>query len=151
MDNLLEKVVQVSKGEPESQLLRVGSSTWMVREELRKFTLESRYAKLSEGKRVRENWMDKRIVKKILKEARIVCTTCISAGSKILEDVKFSRLLVDEASQATEPAILVPICRGKLMPFETIVIHEVETKISMKCGYLLLAYTQSWNSAFSAI
>ena len=112
VDNLLEKIVEVCDSIPKIQLLRVGSSTWSVRENLRKFTLEERYAEKSEGKRVNENWMNKSIVKKILKEARVVCTTCISAGSKIFEEQKFCKLLVDEASQATEPAILVPISRG---------------------------------------
>jgi superfamily I DNA and/or RNA helicase len=86
-----------------------------VRENLRKFTLEARYAERSKGKRIRENWMNKKIVNKILNEARVVCTTCISAGSKIFDDTKFRKLLVDEASQATEPAILVPISRGRLL------------------------------------
>lgn len=115
VDNLLEKIVQVSDDIPQSQLLRIGSSNWMVRESLRKYTLESRYAERSEGKRVGEKWMNRKIVKKILKEARVVCTTCISAGSKIFEDVVFEKLLVDEASQATEPAILVSISRGILV------------------------------------
>ena len=56
--------------------------------------------------------MDKKIVKTILNEASVVCTTCSSAGSKIFDETKFCQLLVDEASQATEPAILVPISRG---------------------------------------
>lgn len=113
VDNLLEKIVQVLSNDiPESQVLRVGSSTWSVRENLQKFTLEEKYAKKSEGKRVKEKWMDRKTVNKILKEARIVCTTCISAGSKIFEETKFRKLIVDEASQATEPAILVPISRG---------------------------------------
>lgn len=112
VDNLLEKIVEVSNEMPESEVLRVGSATWSVRENLQKFTLEAKYAKKSEGKRVKEKWMDRKIVKKILKEARIVCTTCISAGSRNFEETKFRKVIVDEASQATEPAILVPISRG---------------------------------------
>jgi regulator of nonsense transcripts 1 len=113
VDNLLEKIVQVFGSDlPEGLILRVGSSTWSVRESLQKFTLEARYAERSQGKRVRENWMDKKIMNKILNEARVVCTTCSSAGSKIFDETKFCKLLVDEASQATEPAILVPVSRG---------------------------------------
>lgn len=112
VDNLMDKIIQLSNGIPESQVLRVGSSTWSVREHLRKFTLEARYAERMEGKQIRENWMDKKIVNRILSEAKVVCTTCISAGSKIFEDTIFRKLLVDEASQATEPAMLVPISRG---------------------------------------
>ena len=123
VDNLLEKIVQVSNDVPESQVLRVGSSTWSVRENLQKFTLEEKYAKKSEGKRVKEKWMDKKTVNKILKEARIVCTTCISAGSRIFEETKFRKLIVDEASQAKEPAILVPISRGSLPTYIFLLIQ----------------------------
>ena len=112
VDNLLAKIIEIGTSIPEHELLRLGSSTWTVREDLRKYTLESRYAERSQGKRVKENKMDSKIVKWILKKARVVCTTCISAGSKILENTHFPRVLVDEASQATEPAILVPICNG---------------------------------------
>lgn len=112
VDNLLAKIIEIRKSIPEQELLRLGSSTWTVREDLRKYTLESRYAERSQGKRIKENKMDSKIVKGILKKARVVCTTCISAGSKILENTHFPRVLVDEASQATEPAILVPICNG---------------------------------------
>lgn len=110
VDNLLEKIIDVGRSIPDHELLRLGSSTWTVRQNLRKYTLETRYAERSEGKRVKENKMDSKVVKTILKQAKVVCTTCISAGSKILEKTQFPRLLVDEASQATEPAILVPIC-----------------------------------------
>jgi hypothetical protein len=49
---------------------------------------------------------------KQLKSAQVICCTCIGSGGDILDAMKFERVLVDEATQATEPAILVPLMRG---------------------------------------
>jgi hypothetical protein len=50
--------------------------------------------------------------KRRLKQARVVCATCIGAGSTIMNGLHFPLVLVDEAAQATEAAALVPISRG---------------------------------------
>lgn len=47
-----------------------------------------------------------------VQEAQVVCCTAISAGSSILKETSFPLVLIDEASQATETATLVPICHG---------------------------------------
>jgi hypothetical protein len=49
---------------------------------------------------------------KNLKKAQIICCTCIGSGGDILDAMTFDRVLVDEATQATEPAMLVPLMRG---------------------------------------
>jgi AAA domain len=50
---------------------------------------------------------------KQLKSAQIICCTCIGSGGDILDMLgPFERVLVDEATQATEPAVLVPLMRG---------------------------------------
>jgi len=49
---------------------------------------------------------------KQLKNAQIICCTCIGSGGDILDSITFDRILVDEATQATEPAVLVPLMRG---------------------------------------
>lgn len=47
-----------------------------------------------------------------LKNAQVICCTCIGSGGDILDGMVFDRVLVDEATQATEPAVLVPLMRG---------------------------------------
>lgn len=42
----------------------------------------------------------------------VVCCTSIGAAAGFLTSFTFPKVLVDEAAQATEPATLVPICRG---------------------------------------
>ena len=49
---------------------------------------------------------------KQLKNAQVICCTCIGSGGDILDSMTFERVLVDEATQATEPAVLVPLMRG---------------------------------------
>ena len=49
---------------------------------------------------------------KHLKRAQVICCTCIGSGGDFLDAMTFDRVLVDEATQATEPAVLVPLMRG---------------------------------------
>jgi len=48
----------------------------------------------------------------VIKRAQVVATTAIGAGSAIIERYGFERVLIDEASQATELATIVPLCHG---------------------------------------
>ncbi|KAL3140547.1 hypothetical protein ABBQ32_005126 [Trebouxia sp. C0010 RCD-2024] len=51
---------------------------------------------------------------KLLEEARIVCSTLSFSGSSIFLQMahKFDVVVIDEAAQAVEPAILVPLVQG---------------------------------------
>ncbi len=49
---------------------------------------------------------------KALMSAQVICCTCIGSGADILDNMTFERVLVDEATQATEPAVLVPLTRS---------------------------------------
>jgi len=51
--------------------------------------------------------------KKMLKTCPIVGVTCVSTALSILEDQTFDILILDEASQLTEPLSLAPIIRSK--------------------------------------
>jgi hypothetical protein len=46
------------------------------------------------------------------KGTRVVVTTCVGSASKKFNALRFERVLIDEATQCTEPASLVPLCRG---------------------------------------
>ena len=49
---------------------------------------------------------------KRVKEARIVFTTCAGAGLGVLRNIDFETVLIDEASQITEPCALIPLVKG---------------------------------------
>eukprot|EP00939_MAST-03C_sp_MAST-3C-sp1_P002336 g2336.t1 len=50
--------------------------------------------------------------RKLLKSAQIICTTCVGAGDPRLRKFRFRTVLIDEATQATEPECLIPIVNG---------------------------------------
>ncbi|CCH41224.1 ATP-dependent helicase NAM7 [Wickerhamomyces ciferrii] len=50
--------------------------------------------------------------KSILKQADVVCATCVGAGDRRLENVNFRTILIDESTQASEPECLIPLVHG---------------------------------------
>ena len=66
---------------------------------------------------LKKGWKDARKIEQqmkddILDNADVICATCIGSGHLLLDGRRFPRVLIDEATQATEPATLVPIVRG---------------------------------------
>ena len=66
---------------------------------------------------LKNGWKDVRRIEQqmkddILDKANVICATCIGSGHIVLDGRRFPRVLIDEATQATEPATLVPIVRG---------------------------------------
>tara|TARA_B100000686_G_scaffold287933_1_gene313712 strand:+ start:91 stop:2019 length:1929 start_codon:yes stop_codon:yes gene_type:complete len=56
--------------------------------------------------------LERQIRDDILDRAQVLCCTCIGSGHELLDGRRFSRVLIDEATQATEPASLVPLVKG---------------------------------------
>ena len=48
----------------------------------------------------------------LLRNAQVICTTCSGAGDPRLKKFRFRTVLIDEATQATEPECLIPILKG---------------------------------------
>lgn len=48
----------------------------------------------------------------ILQNADVICCTCVGSGDPRLNNFRFRQVLIDEATQATEPECLIPIIRG---------------------------------------
>ena len=53
-----------------------------------------------------------RVETRILAAADVVCTTCVCAGDPRISRLRFKHVLIDEATQATEPEILIPMVLG---------------------------------------
>ncbi|KAI8492821.1 hypothetical protein Bbelb_294180 [Branchiostoma belcheri] len=109
VDNIIQKLLD--RNVPPDQILRVGQLE-KVRYELRHLTLDKRYEEKFGSEETRGGRKKPQGVKSILSKAKIVCTTCIGAGSQVLQQLTFSRVLVDEAAQATEPAVLCALSHG---------------------------------------
>lgn len=54
----------------------------------------------------------KEAMSEILDRAHVICATCTGSGDPSLGDRTFKCVIIDESSQATEPAVLVPLTRG---------------------------------------
>jgi hypothetical protein len=108
VDNLIEKIIEVGFI-PRDKLVRLGRDD-KIKDRSYEYSFEKKYEE--KVKRQRKNELDREIAKKIIDGARVVCTTCTGAGSALLKDKKFTRVLVDEACQATEPATLIPMVYG---------------------------------------
>ncbi|RHY34500.1 hypothetical protein DYB32_000902 [Aphanomyces invadans] len=50
--------------------------------------------------------------REILQAADVICTTCVGSGDPRLSNFRFRQVLIDEATQATEPECLIPIVQG---------------------------------------
>lgn len=60
-----------------------------------------------EADRLREQATDD-----VLDQAEVICSTNSTAGSELLRDRSFDVVVIDEATQATEPSCLIPITLG---------------------------------------
>jgi predicted DNA helicase len=52
-------------------------------------------------------------VNEILENKQVICTTNSTAGSDLLDNRNFDLVVIDEATQSTEPSCLIPIRRGQ--------------------------------------
>jgi superfamily I DNA and/or RNA helicase len=64
------------------------------------------------GKDLGANMPARRKAQKRIKDARLIFTTCTGAALGLLRNEHFDVVIVDEASQLTEPATLVPLVKG---------------------------------------
>ena len=75
----------------------------------RLFKLLEEQGELSARDEIRLAKLRKNAEKSILNSCDVVCTTCVGAGDPRLASRRFRAVLIDEATQATEPETLIPI------------------------------------------
>ena len=57
--------------------------------------------------------LENKAVEELLDQADVICTTNITAGSELLENREFDLSVIDEATQATQPAALIPYLKAE--------------------------------------
>ncbi len=62
----------------------------------------------------KQQYLD-RMAKKIVSDAQVVCTTNSASFSDILKDEIFDVVIIDEATQATEPSCLMPLVKAPIV------------------------------------
>lgn len=55
--------------------------------------------------------LETRLVEQILDSAQVICTTLTGAAHSLLDKRRFPTLIIDEAAQALEPAIWIPLAK----------------------------------------
>lgn len=61
----------------------------------------------------RADTLEQQAIDELLTDVEVVCTTNSTAGSDLLAGRTFDTLVIDEATQATEPSCLIPIVHAK--------------------------------------
>ncbi|EAQ87610.1 hypothetical protein CHGG_04229 [Chaetomium globosum CBS 148.51] len=112
VDNVLRRYIgrvsaTVQASNPHLTPLRVSTEIRKVAEDLRKYTCDA-----MAGQEIHANRAAMDQAKKRVKQCCIIFTTCIGAGIGLLRPEVFDIVIVDEASQQTEPASLVPLVKG---------------------------------------
>lgn len=117
-DNLLRKIVATLPGT--SRVVRIGKVP-AINEDLWEMTLESLLEKHPPLKKARSSCargdlrfselidVERKVTNAILSQADVVVATCAGSGRRELQEQKFPFVVVDEATQATEPDVLIPL------------------------------------------
>jgi hypothetical protein len=74
--------------------------------------LKDEQGELSSADGKRYTTLKRQLERELLKNADVICCTCISAGDPRLAKFNFKMVLIDESTQATEPECMVPIVMG---------------------------------------
>ncbi|KAK3903257.1 RNA dependent RNA polymerase-domain-containing protein [Staphylotrichum tortipilum] len=112
VDNVMRRFLSRMKPEtlakhPHLAPLRVSTEIRKVAEDLRKHTCDAMV-----GQEIHANRKALDEAKKRVRDCHIIFTTCMGAGLGLLRAQFFDMVIVDEASQQTEPASLVPLVKG---------------------------------------
>ncbi|KAH7343653.1 RNA dependent RNA polymerase-domain-containing protein [Rhizoctonia solani] len=110
VDNVLGRFIKENEQHgliAKDQLLRVATDINKVHPSLRGYTMDAAIG----GSMVDNRKLIKKAEKRV-RDSTIVFTTCAGAGLGVLRRFKFQIVLVDEASQITEAAALIPIVKG---------------------------------------
>ena len=109
VDNLCEKLMSLG-----ILVIRIGKLDHIA-PPVQSISLEGQIEKkrVQEGKDKRRSlFPDKKMTKLILSAAQVVAATCTSAGDPNLKGMKFPFVIIDEATQVTEPTLLIPLVHG---------------------------------------
>jgi len=106
VDNVLERFARANIL-PEQEVLRAATDPGKVAKSMMKFTVDARLG----GSPTDDPKLIKKAEKRV-KEAKIVFTTCAGAGLGLIRKSDFDIVIIDEASQITEPVALIPLVKG---------------------------------------
>ncbi|MCF7876032.1 IGHMBP2 family helicase [Candidatus Bipolaricaulota bacterium] len=96
------------------QLAQKGSgSRGVSREKIKEMSTWLSLQKEIDGLYERSKELEEAAISEIIEKADVICTTNSTAGSSLLEGKNFDVVVIDEATQATEPSCLIPLNKGE--------------------------------------
>ncbi|KAK8137438.1 hypothetical protein PG984_002931 [Apiospora sp. TS-2023a] len=150
VDNVMRRYLSV-RGKEGPTALRVSTEVRKVAEDLRKHTLDG-----LAGAELHSNHAVMREARKRLRSCRIAFTTCIGAGIGLLrarsEQDNFGIVIIDEASQQTEPASLVPLtkgCRRAVLVGDHVQLRPTVQPVTAALGYDVSLFERLYTSTRS--
>ena len=100
----------ILKKEPKTKIINIGKATEDPM--IIPYTIDYEYMKRNRDFKLHDHSGTMRIQKEILSEYDVVCCTCSSAVSAILDDIQLALVVIDEAAQATEAETIMAIGKG---------------------------------------
>jgi hypothetical protein len=91
---------------PDDTILRVATDVSKVNKKLLSYTVSAQVGDVQQDVKLLSK------AQKRVKEAKVVFTTCSGAGLGSLRSLDFDIVVIDEASQVTEPTSLIPLVKG---------------------------------------
>ena len=61
----------------------------------------------------RINHLEDKAARELISQAEVVCATNSTSGSELMQGHEFELVVIDEATQSTEPGALIPLVKGK--------------------------------------
>ncbi|KAG8358760.1 hypothetical protein FVEN_g3747 [Fusarium venenatum] len=112
VDNVMRRYIKRIEEQPlakkaQPNILRVSTEVRKVADDLRKYTCDA-----MAGQEIHSDYKAMKKASQMIKQSDMVFTTCIGAGIGLLRLEIFDIVIVDEASQQTEPSSLVPLVKG---------------------------------------
>ncbi|KAF5577511.1 NAM7-nonsense-mediated mRNA decay [Fusarium pseudoanthophilum] len=112
VDNVMRRYIQRLKKQPlarktQPDLVRVSTEVRKVADDLRKYTCDA-----MAGQEIHSDHKAMKKAMEMVKRSDTIFTTCIGAGIGLIRSEFFDIVIVDEASQQTEPSSIVPLVKG---------------------------------------
>ncbi|KAF5536417.1 NAM7-nonsense-mediated mRNA decay [Fusarium napiforme] len=112
VDNVMRRYIQRLEKQPlarktQPDLVRVSTEVRKVADDLRKYTCDA-----MAGQEIHSDYKAMKKAMEMVKRSDTIFTTCIGAGIGLIRSEFFDIVIVDEASQQTEPSSIVPLVKG---------------------------------------
>nr|RBQ95109.1 hypothetical protein FVER53263_05746 [Fusarium verticillioides] len=112
VDNVMRRYIQRLQKQPlarktQPDLVRVSTEVRKVADDLRKYTCDA-----MAGQEIHSDHKAMKKAMEMVKRSNTIFTTCIGSGIGLIRSEYFDIVIVDEASQQTEPSSIVPLVKG---------------------------------------